>query len=110
MSVFYVKSIAISHTDLRFLSLAFCSQIIICRDPDLVKRIGAATALEVRATGIPYTFAPCVAVCRDPRWGRCYESYSEDHKVVQAMTQIILGLQGDIPANYTKGFPYVAGK
>ncbi|CAD5174034.1 unnamed protein product [Musa acuminata subsp. malaccensis] len=79
-------------------------------DPDLVKRIGAATALEVRATGIPYTFAPCVAVCRDPRWGRCYESYSEDHKVVQAMTQIILGLQGDVPANYTKGFPYVAGK
>ncbi|CAL9074318.1 unnamed protein product, partial [Musa acuminata var. zebrina] len=96
--------------DLRFLILASCSQIIICRDPDLVKRIGAATALEVRATGIPYTFAPCVAVCRDPRWGRCYESYSEDHKVVQAMTQIILGLQGDVPANYTKGFPYVAGK
>lgn len=33
-----------------------------CRDPDLVKRIGAATALEVRATGIPYTFALCIAV------------------------------------------------
>lgn len=32
------------------------------RDPDLVKRIGAATALEVRATGIPYVFAPCIAV------------------------------------------------
>lgn len=64
------------------------------RDPDLVKRIGAATALEVRATGIPYTFAPCIAVCRDPRWGRCYESYSEDHKIVQEMTDIIYGLQG----------------
>ncbi|RWW24884.1 hypothetical protein GW17_00010801 [Ensete ventricosum] len=74
------------------------------------RRIGAATALEVRATGIPYTFAPCIAVCRDPRWGRCYESYSEDHRVVQAMTQIILGLQGDIPANYTKDFPYVSGQ
>uniref|UniRef100_A0A6V7QYD9 Beta-glucosidase BoGH3B-like n=1 Tax=Ananas comosus var. bracteatus TaxID=296719 RepID=A0A6V7QYD9_ANACO len=79
-------------------------------DPDLVKRIGAATALEVRATGIPYAFAPCIAVCRDPRWGRCYESYSEDHKIVQAMTEIIPGLQGDVPANYTRGFPYVAGK
>ena len=78
------------------------------RDPDLVKRIGAATALEVRATGIPYVFAPCIAVCRDPRWGRCYESYSEDHKVVQAMTEIIPGLQGDVPKNY-RG-PYVAGK
>ncbi|RWV97587.1 hypothetical protein GW17_00039613, partial [Ensete ventricosum] len=80
------------------------------RDPDLVKKIGVATALEIRATGIPYTFAPCIAVCRDPRWGRCFESYSEDHRVVQAMNQMILGLQGDIPANYTKKFPYVAGK
>ncbi|KAG1333913.1 beta-glucosidase BoGH3B-like [Cocos nucifera] len=79
-------------------------------DPDLVKRIGAATALEVRATGITYAFAPCIAVCRDPRWGRCYESYGEDHKIVRAMTEIIPGLQGDLPANYTKGFPYVAGK
>ncbi|CAK9155719.1 unnamed protein product [Ilex paraguariensis] len=40
------------------------------RDPALVKRIGAATALEVRATGIPYAFTPCIAACRDPRWGR----------------------------------------
>lgn len=80
------------------------------RDPDLVKRIGAATALEVRATGIPYVFAPCIAVCRDPRWGRCYESYSEDPKLVQAMTEIVSGLQGDIPVNSSKGVPFVAGK
>ncbi|XP_022764671.1 uncharacterized protein LOC111309915 [Durio zibethinus] len=80
------------------------------RDPELVKKIGAATALEVRATGIPYIFAPCVAVCRDPRWGRCYESYSEDHKVVEEMTDIILGLQGDIPSGSRKGVPYVGGK
>ncbi|KAL2229223.1 UNVERIFIED_CONTAM: Beta-glucosidase BoGH3B [Sesamum indicum] len=79
------------------------------RDPQLVKKIGAATALEVRATGIPYTFAPCIAVCRDPRWGRCYESYSEDPNVVRAMTEIIPGLQGDTPANGRKGVPYVAG-
>ncbi|KAI7982947.1 Beta-glucosidase BoGH3B [Camellia lanceoleosa] len=82
----------------------------VTRDPDLVKRIGAATALEVRATGIPYVFAPCIAVCRDPRWGRCYESYSEDHKIVQQMTEIISGLQGELPTNSTKGVPYVAGK
>ncbi|KAK2975356.1 hypothetical protein RJ640_009710 [Escallonia rubra] len=80
------------------------------KDPNLLKRIGAATALEVRATGIPYAFAPCIAVCRDPRWGRCYESYSEDHKIVQAMTEIIPGLQGDLPANSRKGIPFVAGK
>ncbi|PRQ32714.1 putative glucan 1,3-beta-glucosidase [Rosa chinensis] len=80
------------------------------RDPALVKRIGEATALEVRATGIPYVFAPCIAVCRDPRWGRCYESYSEDHKIVQAMTEIIPGLQGDMPPSFQKGAPYVGGK
>ncbi|KAK6944174.1 Glycoside hydrolase family 3 C-terminal domain [Dillenia turbinata] len=79
-------------------------------DPELAQKIGAATALEVRATGIPYVFAPCIAVCRDPRWGRCYESYSEDPKIVQAMTQIIPGLQGEIPPGSPKGVPYVAGK
>ncbi|KAJ8749942.1 hypothetical protein K2173_013857 [Erythroxylum novogranatense] len=80
------------------------------RDPDLVKRIGAATAREVRATGLNYAFAPCIAVCRDPRWGRCYESYSEDHNIVEQMTDIIVGLQGEIPPNGRKGAPYVGGK
>lgn len=82
----------------------------VTRDPVLIKKIGDATALEVRATGIPYVFAPCIAVCRDPRWGRCYESYSEDPKIVRNMTEIIPGLQGDIPANSVKGVPFVAGK
>ncbi|XLT24759.1 hypothetical protein HN873_056051, partial [Arachis hypogaea] len=77
-------------------------------DPDLAQKIGAATTLEVRATEIPYVFAPCIAVCRDPRWGRCYESYSEDPKIVEQMTEIIPGLQGSLPANAKKGFPYVA--
>ncbi|VFQ98735.1 unnamed protein product [Cuscuta campestris] len=80
------------------------------RDPELLRRIGEATALEVRATGIPYVFAPCIAVCRDPRWGRCYESYSEDPKVVKQMTDIILGLQGEIPKGSKKGVPFVDGK
>ncbi|XP_022718867.1 uncharacterized protein LOC111277028 [Durio zibethinus] len=80
------------------------------RDPELVKKIGAATAREVRATGIQYVFAPCIAVCRDPRWGRCYESYSEDPKIVEAMTEIILGLQGDNSFESRKGVPFVAGK
>ncbi|CAN0900685.1 Beta-glucosidase BoGH3B [Linum grandiflorum] len=79
-------------------------------DPALVKKIGGATALEVRATGIPYAFAPCVAVCRDPRWGRCYESYSEDHKIVEEMTDIVNGLQGDLPPNYPKDYPYIQGR
>uniref|UniRef100_A0A7N0RHQ9 Beta-glucosidase n=1 Tax=Kalanchoe fedtschenkoi TaxID=63787 RepID=A0A7N0RHQ9_KALFE len=76
------------------------------RDPELVKRIGAATALEMRATGIPYAFAPCIAVCRDPRWGRCYESYSEDPEIVKAMTELIPGLQGELPRNGRLGAPH----
>ncbi|PWZ04246.1 Beta-glucosidase BoGH3B [Zea mays] len=80
------------------------------RDPRLVKRVGEATAHETRATGIPYTFAPCVAVCRDPRWGRCYESFSEDTRLVQLMTSnMVAGLQGDVPAKHPKGVPFVGG-
>ncbi|CAN6557388.1 unnamed protein product [Malus baccata var. baccata] len=79
------------------------------RDRELIRRIGAATALEVRATGIQYTFAPCVAVCRDPRWGRCYESYSEDPSIVKQMSELVIALQGEIPAGSPKGVPYVGG-
>ncbi|KAJ0792197.1 putative glucan 1,3-beta-glucosidase [Helianthus annuus] len=32
------------------------------RDPDLLERIGAATALETRASGVQYALAPCIAV------------------------------------------------
>ncbi|XWS28727.1 hypothetical protein CRYUN_Cryun25bG0096100 [Craigia yunnanensis] len=80
------------------------------RDADLAQRIGAATALEVRASGIHYNFAPCVTVCRDPRWGRCYESYSEDTDIVRKMTSIITGLQGQPPLGHPKGYPFVAGR
>ncbi|CAN1794414.1 Beta-glucosidase BoGH3B [Linum perenne] len=78
------------------------------RDPQLVRRIGAATTVETRATGVQCVFAPTIAVCRDPRWGRCYESYGEDPNIVRAMTDIIQGLQGHPPANSTRGIPFVA--
>jgi beta-glucosidase len=65
------------------------------RNPDLMERIGAATAREVAATGIDWTFAPTVAVVRDDRWGRTYESYSEDPEIVRAYAErIVRGLQG----------------
>ncbi|CAD6248194.1 unnamed protein product [Miscanthus lutarioriparius] len=80
------------------------------RDTELARKIGAAVALEVRATGIPFIFAPCLAVCRDPRWGRCYESFSEHPELVQNMTSIISGFQGEIPASGRLGAPYVAGQ
>jgi len=64
------------------------------RDPDLVERVGRVTAAEMRATGIPWDFAPCVCVARDERWGRTYESFSEDPALVVRMETIIDGLQG----------------
>src|SRR3990167_1569644 len=65
------------------------------RDPDLVRRIGAATALEIEVTGLDWTFAPTIAVARDDRWGRAYESYSEDpHLVAQMGAAMVEGLQG----------------
>ncbi|KAF8720098.1 hypothetical protein HU200_024877 [Digitaria exilis] len=78
------------------------------RDPELMRKIGAATALEVRATGIHWTFAPCVAVCRDARWGRCYEGYSEDTEIVRSLTTIVTGLQGQPPADYPHDYPFLA--
>jgi len=64
-------------------------------DPDLLWRIGAATAEEVRSTGIDWVFAPTVAVARDVRWGRSYESYSEDPLIVaQSAAAMVSGLQG----------------
>ncbi|GIF08538.1 beta-glucosidase [Actinoplanes siamensis] len=64
------------------------------RDPKLVEQVYHATAAEVRATGVPWDFAPCVCVTRDERWGRSYESFGEDPKLVTRMTTAVTGLQG----------------
>jgi beta-glucosidase len=45
------------------------------RNPELLRRIGEITALETRATGMEWAFAPTVAVPQDDRWGRSYEGY-----------------------------------
>ena len=64
-------------------------------DAALMRRIGAATAEEVAAIGVDWTFAPTVAVVRDPRWGRSYESYSESPDLVaQYAAAMVGGLQG----------------
>ena len=64
-------------------------------DEDLVRRISEATAREVRATGLDWTFAPCVAVPQDERWGRTYESFSEDPDIVTRLGNAsIQGYQG----------------
>jgi len=66
-------------------------------DPELVERIGRATAKQVRATGISWTFAPTLAVVQNPRWGRTYESYSSDPDLVRSYGEaMVRGLQGQL--------------
>lgn len=63
-------------------------------DPDLVQRIGRATAEEMAATGVYWNFAPTVAVPQDLRWGRTYEGYGQDSDLVARLgSAYVRGLQ-----------------
>jgi beta-glucosidase len=64
------------------------------RDPALVRDVEHTTAEETRATGPQWTFAPCICAARDDRWGRTYESFSEDPTLVKQMETAIDGFQG----------------
>ena len=67
------------------------------RNPDLLRRIGEVTAIETRATGMEWAFAPTVAVPQDDRWGRSYEGYSESPDVVASYAgAMVEGLQGKV--------------
>jgi len=67
------------------------------RNPELIRRIGAATAKETAAAGFDWAFGPTLTVPRDDRWGRTYEGYSEDPQIVRDYAgQMILGLQGAV--------------
>ncbi len=74
-------------------------------DPALIYRIGQATAKEVAVTGIPWTFAPTVAVAQDDRWGRTFESYSENPDLVRDYAQaMVKGIQGEVgDADFLRG-------
>jgi beta-glucosidase len=64
------------------------------RNPDLVQRIGRATAEEVSGTGIDWNFAPCLCVARNDRWGRTYESFGEVPELPTSMATAVNGMQG----------------
>ena len=69
------------------------------RDAALVEKIGRATAEQVSATAIQWNFAPVLAVTQDVRWGRTYESYSENTELVT-----------ELGAAYVKGLQNIDGK
>ena len=64
------------------------------RDADLVRRVEHITAIETRASGPQWSFAPCICAARDDRWGRTYESFGEDPSLVIQMETAIDGFQG----------------
>ncbi len=77
------------------------------RDPDLIGRIGAATAQEVAASGADWTFGPTLAVPRNDRWGRAYEGYGEHPEIVTSYAgSMTLGLQGAL----VEGQPLAPGR
>lgn len=79
------------------------------RDPELIQRIGAVTAAEIAGSGIEWTFAPTLAVPQDLRWGRSYEGYAADPKLVADYARaMVLGLQGDLIAGRSVGADKVA--
>lgn len=55
-------------------------------DPELMTEIGKVTAEEMLSTGILWNFSPCIAVARDERWGRTYESYGENADLVNRLS------------------------
>jgi beta-glucosidase len=66
------------------------------RNASLVERTARVAAREIAATGIRWTFAPCVAVARNERWGRTYESFSENPEIVAPLgAAAVRGFQGD---------------
>ncbi len=65
------------------------------RDPGLVERIARATAEEMAATGIDWTFSPVVAAARDERWGRTCEAFGETAELAETLgAAAIRGYQG----------------
>jgi len=64
-------------------------------DPKLIERAERMTAEEVEGTGIRWAFDPCIAVSRDIRWGRCYESFGSSPDLVGELgAAAVRGLQG----------------
>ncbi|WP_431559773.1 glycoside hydrolase family 3 protein [Sphingopyxis sp.] len=65
------------------------------RNPALMERIGQVTAIEMRVTGLDWTFAPTIAVAHDDRWGRTYESFGEDPAIATGYAAALVhGIQG----------------
>ncbi|MGO1803249.1 MAG: glycoside hydrolase family 3 protein, partial [Microbacteriaceae bacterium] len=65
-------------------------------DAGLVEKVARATAVEVAATGIHWTFSPVLCIARDLRWGRVNETFGEDpHLIGELASAMVRGYQGE---------------
>lgn len=65
-------------------------------NPELSRRLAEQCAYEVRASAIPWNFAPVLDIGRDPRWPRHWETFGEDPYLASRMGEaMVLGLQGE---------------
>lgn len=63
---------------------------------ELVEQVARATAVEVAATGIHWTFSPVLCIARDLRWGRIDETFGEDPFLIgELASAMVRGYQGD---------------
>lgn len=86
-------------------SILFPHQINIAAsfNTELAKEIGQVTSYELKASAIPWNYAPVLDVARHQRWGRIFESFGEDTYLVEKMGAAMLeGAQGDDPSAYNK--------
>ncbi|MFJ4223847.1 glycoside hydrolase family 3 N-terminal domain-containing protein [Microbacterium sp. NPDC089695] len=64
-------------------------------DAELVEKVARATAVEVAATGIHWTFSPVLCIARDLRWGRVDETFGEDPFLIgELASAMVRGYQG----------------
>ena len=65
-------------------------------DAELAEKVARATAVEVAATGIHWTFSPVLCIARDLRWGRIDETFGEDPFLIgELASAMVRGYQGD---------------
>ncbi|MEV4736505.1 MULTISPECIES: glycoside hydrolase family 3 N-terminal domain-containing protein [unclassified Microbacterium] len=65
-------------------------------DAELVEKVARATAVEVAATGIHWTFSPVLCIARDLRWGRVDETFGEDPFLIgELASAMVRGYQGE---------------
>ena len=74
-------------------------------DRELIRQVGEVTAKEGYALGFDNVYAPIMDVMRDPRWGRCEESYGEDPYLVSELAmQMVAGMQSNHVVSTMKHF------